>query len=406
MPKPAEELAQEFDYTDPETVERLYEVYAALRARSGAVHSPRFDGHWAVTRYEDVVEICKDTTGYTSTRGATIPDVGNVVRSIPLEVDPPEHTRYRRFLGPRFRKAETDRMEPSVRRIVRGRLDRFRGDGEADLVPALTEQVPAIVIADLLGLPEQDWDAFRAWTTTMQRTAYSGDKEANSRASQALAGYLGDAIEARRGSGEDDGGVLYQLANGRVGDEPIPHDRALGMALLILMAGHETTANAAASALYYLADKPCLRDRLRDDPALTARFVNELLRYEAPVTGMARTATCPHVIDGNEISPGDKMLLLFTSANHDERVYSDPDAFDLDREERSHLAFGYGAHRCLGEQLAILELKVIVSEVLRVLPDYALRPGTEITHTPWVARGPASLPVVFTPSTAGEEVPA
>jgi cytochrome P450 len=397
MARNVEELAQEFDYTDPETVERLYEVYAAMRARSGAVRSPKFGGHWAVTRYDDIVEIVKDTAGYTSTQGATIPDVGNVVRSIPLEVDPPEHTLYRRFLGPRFRKAEIDRMEPGVRRIVRGCIDRFRADGECDLVPALAERVPSIVIADLLGLPEQDWDAFRGWTTDMQRSAYSGDAEANARASQALAGYLSDAIEARRG-GEDDGGVLYQLANGRVGDQPIPHERALGMSLLILMAGHETTAGAAASILYYLADKPDLRDRLRDEPGLIAPFVNESLRYEAPVTGMARTATCPHMIDGNEIQPGDKMLLLFTAANHDERVYTDPGEFKLDRAERSHLAFGYGAHRCLGEQLAILELKVIVSEVLDAIPDYALKPGTRVTHTPWVARGPASLPVTFTPS--------
>jgi cytochrome P450 len=402
MRKPAEELATAFDYTDPETVERLYEVYAALRARSAAVFSPKFGGHWAITRYEDLVAITKDTAGYTSTRGATIPEVGNVVPSIPLEVDPPEHTAYRRFLGPRFRKGEIDAMEPRLRKIVRGCLGGFREDGECDLVTALTERVPSIVIADLLGLPEKDWDAFRRWTTDMQRSAYTGDEELNAQASQALAGYLMNAIEARRDGAQDDGGVLFQLANGVVGDQPIPPDRALGMSLLILMAGHETTASAAASMLYYLADKPGLRERLRNEPGLVVRFVNESLRYEAPVTGMARTATCPHKVDGNDIAPGDKMLLLFSAANHDERVYSDPGVFDLDREGRSHLAFGYGAHRCLGEQLALLELQVIVSEVLEAIPDYALKPGTEVTRTPGIARGPASLPVTFTPSPATE----
>lgn len=400
MDTPVTELAASFDYTDPETVERLYEVYGEMRGRSAAVFSPKFGGHWAITRYSEIVEITRDTVGFTSTEGVTIPDVGNVVRSIPLEVDPPEHGKYRRFLLPRFRRAGTDEMEPNVRRIVARRVDAIRGLGTCDLVPSLTDQIPSMVIADLLGLPEQDWDTFRGWTNTMQVTAYSGDTEANTQASQALAGYLRNAIEQRRGSTEDDGGVLYQLANGEIDGAPIPLDRALGMSLLILMAGHETTANAAASLLYFLADKPNLRDRLRESPELVARFVNEGLRYAAPVTGMSRTATCPHLIDGNEIAAGDKLLLLFSAANHDERIYSDPELFDLDRDERPHLAFGFGVHRCIGEQLAILELKVIVSEVLRAIPDYQLVPGTVITHRPWVSRGPMSLPVTFTPSNA------
>jgi cytochrome P450 len=371
-----------------------------MRSRSAAVFSPKFGGHWAITRYSDVVEIARDTAGFSSAEGVTIPDVGNVVRSIPLEVDPPEHAKYRRFLGPRFRRAGTEEMEPNVRRIVARRLDAIRGLGACDLVPSLTDQIPSMVIADLLGLPEQDWDIFRGWTNTMQVTAYSGDTDANMQASQALAGYLLGAIESRRGRADDDGGVLYQLANGEIDGAPIPPDRALGMSLLILMAGHETTANAAASLLYFLADKPQLREQLCESPELVSRFVNEGLRYAAPVTGMSRTATCPHQIDGNEIAAGDKLLLLFSAANHDERVYADPEQFDLERDERPHLAFGFGVHRCIGEQLAILELRVIVSEVMRAIPDYQLVPGTVITHRPWVSRGPMSLPVTFTPSLA------
>jgi cytochrome P450 len=397
VPRTIQDLAEKFDYTDPETVERLYEVYAALRSTSPAVYSPAFDGHWAITTYEDVVEISKDTTGYTNTQGVTIPDVGNVVRSIPLEVDPPEHTRYRRFLGPRFRKVSVDKMAESVNGIVVSCLDRFREDGHADLVHELTERVPSMVIASLLGLPEKDWDGFRGWTTDMQVSAYTGDAALNARAAQALAGYLGGAIEERRGA-PDDGGVLWQLANEDIEGEAIPTDRALGMALLILMAGHETTASSAASLLHFLADKPDLRERLTADPALVDRFINEGLRFEAPVTGMSRTATAPHVIGDKRIEPGDKLLLLFSAANHDPAVYTNPDEFDLERKERSHLAFGYGAHRCLGESVALLELRAIVTEVLRVIPDYALVAGTTVTHTPGIARGPKSLPVTFTPS--------
>jgi cytochrome P450 len=403
MPRSVDNLANAFDFTDPETVERLYEVYAEMRSRSGAVFSPKLGGHWAITRYEDVVEVCKDPVAFSTAQGATLPVIGNVVPAVPLESDPPEHTRYRRFLGPRFRKVAIDLMEPTIRRIVRGSLDKIAGTGECDLVPALCDRVPVIVIADLLGLPEEDWDVFRMWTASLQRSAYVGDTESNARAAKAIGGYLAEAIEDRRGS-TDDGGMLYQLANGLIEGEPIPPERALGMALLVLQAGHETTAHAAASMLYYLADRPELRDRLRGNSQLIARFVTESLRYEAPVTGMARTATCPAHVGGNDIAEGDKLLLLFTSANHDERVYNDPETFELERSERSHLAFGYGAHRCLGEQLAILELNIIVDEVLRELPDYALKPGTVVTHTPWTARGPVSLPVVFI--LTGQEVSA
>jgi cytochrome P450 len=405
MSKSIEELIEEFDYTDPETCERLYEAYAALRERSAAVYSPKFGGHWVVTRYEEIVNINKDTSTYTNTGGVTIPDVGNEVRTIPLEVDPPEHTKYRRFLGPRFRKAEVDKMDPTIRRIVLRCLNEIRESGRCDLVPALTEQVPSIVIADLLGLPEKDWDAFRAWTVEMQRTAYEGDSEANAKVAQQLGGYLAQAIESRRGVEEDDGGILHQLANGLVEGESIPPERALGMSILLLMAGHETTAHAGAAVLHLLATEPGVRERLLADPEQITPFVNEALRYEGSVTGMSRTATCPHQLDGNDIAEGDKLLLLYTAANHDPRVYSNPDSFDMDRNERSHLAFGYGAHRCLGEQVAILELKVIVSEVLRVMPDYELVPGFQLEHTPWVGRGPVALPVTFTPSPREEIAP-
>ncbi|CAO5163667.1 Cytochrome P450 [Frankia sp. AiPs1] len=392
-----DELVSDFDYTDPRTVEVLHQVLAAVRARSGAVHSSRFGGHWAVSRYEDIIKICKDSTTYSSAEGVNIPDIGIPVRAVPLETDPPEHTQYRRFLGPWFRKATIDALEPMVRRIVRACLEEIRGSGEADLVPALAEQVPSVVIAVVLGLPEPDWGQFRTWTTALLHSAYDGDAAANVAASQALAGYLGQAIDARR-SGPDDGSLLHALANGVVNDEPIPADRALGIALLLLLAGHETTASSAASLLHYLADKPELREQLRDDPTLTAAFVHEGLRHDAPVIGIGRTVTCPHLIDGNQIAPGDKVLMLFAAANRDERVYSHPDDFTLNRDERPHLAFGYGIHRCLGEQLAILELNVIVSEVLDALPDYRLRPGFEVTFTPGITRGPSSLPVLFTPS--------
>jgi cytochrome P450 len=404
MQKPESDLTQDFDYTDPETVARLHEVFAQLRAQSAATHTPKFGGHWAVTRFDEVISIAKDTKGFTSTEGVTVPVARGPLPVFPIEVDPPEHSKYRQFLAPRFRKGQVALLEDSIRQITRGCLDAVREAGVCDLVPALTEQVPAVVIAVLLGLPEQDWDTYRELTTAMQSSAYSEDATAGAAAYEKFGAYLATALERRR-HGEDDSGLLFQLANGLVDGEVLSSEVAIGMAQLVLSAGHETTASAAATQLHYLAKNPELRQCLIDDPKLIPSFVAEALRYEAPVTGMSRTATCPHNIDGNNIEPGDKVVMMFSAANHDERIYTDPDSFDIERNERSHLAFGFGVHRCLGEPLAILELEIIIAEVLRVIPDYQLEPGFDVTFTPGITRGPKSLPVTFTASSAADDSP-
>jgi cytochrome P450 len=397
-PERTREHAASFDHTDPQTCAHLHDVFAAMREDSAVVHSDRFGGFWAVTRYEELVRVARDTKTFTSTQGVSIPDFGNAAPPVPLASDPPEHTGYRHFLAPRFRKAEVAHLEPVLRGIVVGCLDAVRGLGACDLVPALTEPVPAIAIATLLGLPESDWDTFRHWAMMMHHAAYAEDPAELAAAGEGLGTYLAAALQARQGA-PDDGGVLHQLANGRLDDGELPFERALGMAILLLLAGHETTAGIAGSLLHRLMADDALRARLLADPALVPAFVDEGLRHESPTVGMARTATRPVEIDGTRIEAGDKVMLLFSSANHDARVYPDPDVFEVGRAGRSHLAFGFGPHRCLGEHLALLELRIVVEEVLRVLPDVQLLPGTEISYTPGVARGPVSLPVRFTPST-------
>jgi cytochrome P450 len=393
------DLTEDFDYTDPETVAHFHEVLAQMRAQSGAIHTSTFGGHWVLTRYNDVVRVARDTAGFTSTKGVTVPITRGPIPACPIELDPPEHTPYRQFLIQRFRKGQVAQLEPTIRQITRDCLDAVRGSGACDLMLAFADQVPALVIAKLLGLPEEDWLDFREWSYQMQTMAYENDAAGTAQVYEKIGGHLAASIEARR-DGPDDGGLLFQLANEVVNGERIPTDIALGMAFLMLVAGHETTAKASGTQLLFLDSHPDLRQRLIDDPALIPGFVNEALRFDGPVTGMSRVATCPHKIDGQEISEGDAVLMMFTAANRDERVYTDPDTFDLARAERSHLGFGFGVHRCLGEHLAILELEIMLEEVLRVIPDYRVENPLDIEISPGTTRGPRSLSVTFTPSKA------
>lgn len=392
------DLTQDFDYTDPETVSRLHEVLATMRAQSGAVHTSAFDGHWVVTRYNDIVAVARDTVSYTSTKGVSVPITRGPIPACPIELDPPEHTPYRQFLIQRFRKGNVAELAPTIRQITRDCLNAVRESGSCDLMLNFGDQVPALVIAKLLGLPEEDWRDFREWSHQMATTAYEKDAAASAEVYAKIGGQLAASIESRRDA-PSDGGLLHQLANEIVNGERIPTDVALGMAFLTLVAGHETTAKASGSQLLFLDRNPEMRQLLIDDPSQIAAFVNEALRMEGPVTGMSRTATCPRQIDGQAIQTGDTVLMMFTAANRDDRVYTDPDTFDISRRERSHLGFGFGVHRCLGEHLAILELEIMLDEVLTTIPDYRVT-GDDIEMTPGTTRGPRFLPVTFTPSHA------
>lgn len=396
--------AKDFNYADRAIGPDFHALLKGLRDEAPAVYSEQLDGHWIITRYDAVVAAAMDTTTFSSAQGVMIPSPGHAARAVPLESDPPEHTRYRKFLLPRFRKAETRKLEEGIRAIVLNSLAKVVEQGECDLVEALTDVVPCIAIAELLGLPEEDRESWRHRAVTVLRSAYEGDAETNAKASQEMGAYLYAAVETRRGA-PDDGGLLWQLANDEIEGESLTTEMALGIAILVLFAGHDTTAQVASSLFYLLATRPDLRSTLIENPDRIPDFIEEGLRFDTSVTGMARTATCPHQVDGQQIAEGDKVLLMFTSGNRDERVFPNPDEFDLDRRGRPHLAFGWGPHRCLGEHIARLELRLMIEEVLRLIPDFQLADGFVPEYNAGVSRGVTSLPVAFRPvSTVGASV--
>jgi cytochrome P450 len=389
--------AEDFDYTSRGIGSRLHDDLKGLREEAAAVYSQQLDGHWIITRYEQIVAAAMDTATFGSAQGVVLPHPGHVARAVPLESDPPEHTVYRRFLQPRFRKAAVSQLEERLRDIVTTCLDAVAQAGKCDLVTALTEVVPCIAIGELLGLPDTDRERWRSLVVESLDSGVARDAERNAAAVRAMANYLTAAIDSRRGA-PDDGGILWQLANDQIDGAPITTEKALGLAHLVLFAGHSTTAHVASTMFYLLATLPAVRADLLYDPERILPFIDEVLRYDTSVTGMARTATCPHEIDGRQIGAGDKVLLMFTSGNRDERVFTNPDVFDIDRKGRPHLSFGWGPHRCLGEHIARMELRIMVEEVLRRMPDFQLVAGFVPEYMVGVDRGLPALPVIFTPS--------
>jgi cytochrome P450 len=391
-------LIEDFDHTSPAVAEHFYDVMKLMRQRCPVAHSSRFGGFWALSRYGDVKAVARDADSFKSGSGVTIPHFGASVPVIPLEVDPPDHIRYRRFLLPWFTPQAVSVWEEQVRAVVVETLMPHLSVGRCDLVHDLADRVPPVAIAGFLGLPAEDWSRFRHWTETLLGLSYREDVASQKGAAKDLESYLLEMILAKRGGDGTD--LLTAIANADLEGRLLSDAELIGITQLLTVAGHETTVSASANILLYLVGDTELRDRLAADPTLIPAAVEEALRYDSPVTGLARTAARETTLGGCQVRPGDRLLLLWGAANRDEDEFDEPDKFLIDRPRMNHLAFGIGPHRCLGEHLARLELRVIVEEVLRRMPDYQLQPGVEIQRVAGNTRGVVSLPVVFSPTGA------
>ncbi|MFJ9782504.1 cytochrome P450 [Amycolatopsis sp. NPDC101161] len=307
-----------------------------------------------------------------------------------FETDDEHHHQWRRALMDFFTPAAAAAQEQYVRAICRETLQELIPRGAADLVSGYTQQVPPLVIGRVLGLSELE----RAWLSEHVRALYGA--ETLSEAQQIGRMYadflLGQIRERRAYPGED---LLSRMVTAEV-DGRIPgEDELVKMTMLMVAAGHLTTADACATAILQLLEDPALRERVMGDVGQVEAFVEELVRYEPAVAATGRTATVDTQLGGMPLSPGDRLLLAWGSANRDERRFDDGEAFRLDRERSRtpHLGWGAGEHRCLGRHLARIELRVMLEELLRALPDFCLQPDATVRRTFGIIRGVAALPV-------------
>ncbi|WP_236793414.1 cytochrome P450 [Amycolatopsis sp. GM8] len=404
MPESTRSLSDEsFSALDPALKGgRWVEVFNDLRNARPVAHSKAHeDGFYVITRYEDVLYALRHPELYASCP-VTIPAFGNPRPMIPIEIDPPMHRVYRAPLNGFFARKRQRELEPEYRAAAARLIDAFVGRGHGDLSSEFCYPLPVSTIMTMFDIPTRD----RAHLVELINAQVhqvgaidNPDEAARSAAAIALQmyEYFAGLIPSRRaGTGND---LLSVLAHADIGGSPLHDDEIVDYSLVAISAGFETTANTLGYSLLYLSEHPDTRRALADDPELVPSFVEELLRWETPTKGLARTVVAEHEIGGTMLRRGDRVLLLYASANRDPGEFDDPEHFDMKRRPNPHLSFGQGPHVCLGMHMARSELKAALGEFLTRIPDFEIDRSAlvENTGTTWSLTSlPATWPLPAT----------
>jgi cytochrome P450 len=372
-------------------------VHADLRATCPVPHSDRWGGFFTLTKHEDIEHAARDTETFISSVCHMLPYMDAGRPQLPLQADPPDHFAYRSIIQPYFARGRVRAMEPAVRRMVVDLVDDMVDEGHTDAGPRLTQPLPASVLCLFLGLPDEDWPKLGMWTLNFMRAASSGDKDAIKAAADAMLDYTRGLMEKRRDDPQDAAddvmtGLLQAELNGR----PLTEDEILGYFLVLLKAGHETTTNGLGNSIRILAEDPELQDELRSHPEKLATAVEEFLRFRSPVQGLARTVKRDTVMRGTKLEVGDRVVLLFASGSRDEDQFENADQCVIDRQPNRHLAFGTGIHRCVGADLARLEIRVALEELLARTDSFRL--SAPVVPSMWPTLGVRSVSLEITPA--------
>lgn len=334
---------------------------------------------WLVTRYHDARALLSDPRLSINRFNSPPPNLSAgrkpsvmLPKSL-VAMDPPEHTPWRRLIVREMTPRWARSMEPRLVEITRGYLDRIRESGPpADLVSALNFPVPSKVICDLLGVPDSDHAFFQEQAGI--RSEVGAAPERVDAATGALYSYLDELVRDKRKSGADD--LLGRLARAEIDGSPAPHDIVVGQAMLLLIAGHDTTANMLGLGTATLLRERALIDHLWDTEQATA-LVEEILRMQAIIQyGIVRRAVADIELDGVRITEGEWVVVSLASANRDETRYACPHAVDTAQRGAPHLTFGYGVHQCAGQSLARVEVRVVLRELFAAFPT--LRPTVPV----------------------------
>jgi len=385
-----------------EAFDHYSEVYAAdpfpvwdeLRRREGIVSSSAFRGMWVPCRHADIVAIANDTDTFSSRQpiiAQYAPLTDFTLQVPPISSDPPYHTEVRRLLLPFFGPSRIQALRPDVDALADQLIDGFVDAGSCDGAVDFARHIPVRIIATMLGVPTTDEHQFLAWVHQLLELAPT-DFLTGMQGLQEFFGYFIDQVQQRRVEPRDD--LISFLLEARIEDRPLTDQEILGMCLLLLMAGIDTTWSAIGASLWHLAQHPDEQERLRAEPDLWPTAIEELLRAYAPVT-MAREVVRDTDAFGCPMRAGDPLLLPFPSANRDPEAFVDPDVVDLERGENRHLAFGVGIHRCLGSNLARMELTAALQRFLERVPTFRLADPDAVRWSTGQVRGPRVLPLTW-----------
>ncbi len=398
--------------------DELYETYAWLRANQplGVAHVQGFEPFWVVTKHADLMEISKDNKRFPyGNRPSTLMDKSSTKSSMQtsespialslIQMDEPMHMKYRLLTQSWFMPGNLKKREAEIQEIAKKSAAKLQNmDGKGDFVASVALNYPLEVIMNILGVPEEDFPMLLKITQEIFGPLDPDVKEAMKQMSEAdiskiqqavvgeLITYFNSITEDRRQNPKDD--LATVIVNAQVDGEPISASAINGYYLIIATAGHDTTSSSTSIGMWALATQPGLLQRLQADMSLLPAFIEECIRWATPVKNFMRSVAEDTELRGQTLRKGDWLMLCYASANRDEDAFENPSTFDIDRKPNKHVAFGYGAHLCLGQALAKMEMRILWEEIIPKLKSVKLSAEPQMVESFFV-NGLKKLPIEF-----------
>lgn len=380
-PHPLEEIPQTFSW------------FEEMRADHPVFHDENLPMPvWQVFRYADVLTILNDYSRFSSQAFGLS---GGIFRDTLISKDPPDHRKLRNLVNQAFTTRAVARLSERVTQITQELLDQVREQGKMDVVSDIAFPLPAKIIAEMLGVPPEDWNIFRRYARIGDSEPPQARREAGRTMREEMFDYFSKLLEERRRAPRED--LISALSVAEVDGERLSQNELVSFCTLLLAAGQETTKNLIANAIVCLTDHPDSMERLIREPALMPTAIEEILRYLPPVWFLFRLTTSDVELSG-QLIPANQMVLAWTaSANRDPAQFPDPDRFDIEREPNRHLAFGHGIHFCVGAPLARLEARIALTMMLEQLKNLQRVQGIPIIVNTGIVFVIRSLPITFQP---------
>jgi cytochrome P450 len=381
--------ATDFDHLDSRWINDPFPIWDEMRKKCPIAHTNRFMGVYFPSRYDDVRAVAYDTEHFSSRRVVVRETPPPRIPAPPITSDPPEHRPARMVLLPPFTPDQIKKLEPRARSLCNELIDKFIARGTADAAVEYSQEIPVRLIAHMLGLPESDGDLYRKWIKMILEDGITDISVVVQAAGEMQAYFMQHVQERLKKPGDD---LISYLNSVEFKGERLAPENVIGSLRLLLIAGIDTTWSGIGSCIWHLAKTPADRQRLVREPALMPTAIEEFLRAYAPVT-MAREVVKETQINGCTFKPGEMVLLSFPAACRDPDMFPDADKVVIDRKENRHAAFGLGIHRCVGSNLARMEMTVAVEELLKRIPDFGL--NGDVKWSEGTVRGPRRLPIKF-----------